>query len=140
MPNPENVIENGFRKNPQNINRKGVPKKMLNSMLEYLEKTYGKPISKAEGIRLLEYVETLPTAKLVEFVKDANLPAIVQAYGRLVLSGDQKDLRRVTAAEFLKDRVHGKATQSTVNTNIIQNVELTPEKIREINKALEGEY
>lgn len=118
--NPQKVIDNGFKKNPQNINRKGRPKPVLMSVMQYLEKEYGKPIPKAESIRLLEYIETLPIVKLVEFVKDQNLPAIVQAYGRLLLTGDQKDMRRVSAAELIKDRVHGKPKQSVEHSGGIE--------------------
>jgi hypothetical protein len=110
--NPDKIKGKGFDKRPQNINRKGQPKKVLKTLMEYIEKTYGQPISKAESMKLLEYIETLPLIKLAEFVKDQELPAIVQAYGRLLLTGDQKDLRRVNAAELIKDRVHGRPKQA----------------------------
>jgi hypothetical protein len=137
--NPENVIKNGFKKNPQNINRKGKPKKALTSIMEYLEKTYGKPIPKAESIKLLEYIETLPISKLVEFVKDQELPAIVQAYGRLLLTGDQKDMRRVSAAELIKDRVHGKPKQAIEHSGNVSNEPMSKEERDKLKAELEEE-
>lgn len=112
MPKPENIINKGFDKRPQNINKNGAPKKVLKTLMESLKEKYGEPIGKAESHELMIYIETLPIAELASFVKDDKLPAIVQAYGRLLLTGDQKDMRRVSAAELIKDRVHGKPKQS----------------------------
>jgi hypothetical protein len=137
--NKDNLKDKGFDKRPENINRKGRPKPVLMSVMEYLEKEYGKPIPKAESIRLLEYIETLPIVKLSEFVKDQKLPAIVQAYGRLLLTGDQKDMRRVSAAELIKDRVHGRPKQSVEHSGEIIT-QLTPkereDRIKELQKKL----
>lgn len=139
MANKDNLKDKGFDKRPENINRKGRPKPVLMSVMEYLEKEYGKPIPKAESIRLLEYIETLPIVKLSEFVKDQKLPAIVQAYGRLLLTGDQKDMRRVSAAELIKDRVHGRPKQSVEHSGEIIT-QLTPkereDRIKELQKKL----
>jgi hypothetical protein len=59
----------------------------------------------------MEYIESLSVEKLAEFVKDKGIPAIVQAYGRLLLTGDNKDFRRVQGAEMINDRLHGKPKQ-----------------------------
>lgn len=103
----------GFDKNPQNINRKGRPKDVLVSLTSYIEKSYGKRPPKGEVLSLLEYIECLPVEDLKEFIKDESIPVIVQAYGRLLLSGDQKELRRVQGAEMINDRLHGKPKQAT---------------------------
>ena len=103
----------GFDKNPNNINRKGRKKNVLNSLTEYIEKTYGKRPPKGEVLSLLEYIECLPIEDLKEFIKDDSIPVIVQAYGRLLLSGDPKELRRVQGAELINDRLHGRPKQAT---------------------------
>ncbi len=103
----------GFNKNPNNINRKGRKKNVLNSLTEYIEKTYGKRPPKGEVLSLLEYIECLPIEDLKEFIKDDSIPVIVQAYGRLLLSGDPKELRRVQGAELINDRLHGRPKQAT---------------------------
>lgn len=103
---------NGFQKNPQNINRKGAPIKVLTTLTEYIERTYGKRPPKGEVLSLLEYIECLPVKDLTEFIKDTSIPVIVQAYGRLLLSGDAKEFRRVQGAEMINDRIHGRPKQS----------------------------
>jgi hypothetical protein len=124
MPKPENIKNKGFDKHPENINRKGAPKKVLRTLMETLKKEYGEPISKTESKDLLIYIETLPVHKLTDFVKDEKIPAIVQAYARLLLTGEQKDLRRVNAAELIKDRNHGKAKQAIDLSN--EDKSMTP--------------
>lgn len=118
-------------------NPNGRPKNALTSIMEYIEKEYGKPIPKAESIRLLEYIETLPVAELASFVKDDKLPAIVQAYGRLLLTGDQKDMRRVSAAELIKDRVHGKPKQTLDHTTKGESLNKKPDLSKLTDEELE---
>ena len=93
----------GFNKNPNNINRKGRKKNVLNSLTEYLEKTYGSRPPKGEVQDMLQYIECLAVEDLRNFIKDENIPVIIQAYGRLLLSGDPKELRRVQGAELIND-------------------------------------
>ena len=103
----------GFNKNPNNINRKGRKKNVLNSLTDYLEKTYGSRPPKGEVQDMLQYIECLAVEDLKNFIKDTNIPVIIQAYGRLLLSGDPKELRRVQGAELINDRLHGKPKQAT---------------------------
>jgi len=112
--NYERTIKNkGFDKNPNNINRKGRKKNVLNSLTEYLEKTYGSRPPKGEVQDMLQYIECLAVEDLRNFIKDENIPVIIQAYGRLLLSGDPKELRRVQGAELINDRLHGRPKQAT---------------------------
>ena len=114
MPFPkEKRNTNGFKTNKQNINRKGRPKDVLVSLTSYIEKSYGKRPPKGEVLSLLEYIECLAVEDLKEFIKDESIPVIVQAYGRLLLSGDPKELRRVQGAELINDRLHGRPKQAT---------------------------
>ena len=103
----------GFDKNPQNINLKGRNKNVLNSLTEYIEKTYGKRPPKGEVLSLLEYIECLAVKDLKKFIKDERIPAIVQAYGCVLLWGDPKELRKVQGAELINDRLHGRPKQAT---------------------------
>lgn len=111
--NPDKIKENGFRQRPQNINRKGRPKPVAMSLTDYIEHAYGKRPPKDEVRGLMEYIESLPVDRLKVFIQDPQIPVIVQAYGRLLLTGDQKDFRRVQAAEMINDRLHGKPKQTT---------------------------
>ena len=121
----------GFDKNKSNINRNGAPKKILTSLIEYFEKIFGKRPPKGEVLSLMEYVESLPIEKLTEFIKDKSIPVIIQAYGRLLLTGEQKDFRRVQAAEMINDRLHGRPKQATEITGK-DGKDLIPERITEI--------
>jgi hypothetical protein len=130
-----NANTNGFQKNSQNINRKGKPKLVLTSLTEYITSTYGAKPPKDEVIKLMEYIECLPINKLKAFIQDVKIPAIIQAYGRLILTGEQKDFRRVQGAEMLNDRLHGKPKQTTENFNetvLKQETILTPEEKKKI--------
>lgn len=132
MPFPkEKRNTKGFDKNPQNINRKGRPKDVLVSLTSYIEKSYGKRPPKGEVLSLLEYIECLAVEDLKEFIKDDSIPVIVQAYGRLLLSGEQKEFRRVQAAEMINDRLHGKPKQATEITGK-DGKDLIPPSIKEI--------
>ena len=122
---------NGFNKNKENINKKGAPEKVLTSLTDYFEQKYGKKPAKNEVLGLLEYIECLPVNKLVEFIKDKKIPVIVQAYGRLLLSGEQKEFRRVQAAELINDRLHGRPKQATEITGK-DGKDLIPPQITEI--------
>ncbi len=121
----------GFDKNPNNINRKGRPRDVLVSLTSYIEKSYGKRPPKGEVLSLLEYIECLAVEDLKEFIKDDSIPVIVQAYGRLLLSGDPKELRRVQGAELINDRLHGKPKQATEITGK-DGKDLIPPSIKEI--------
>lgn len=138
--NPDKIKGKGFDKNPQNINRNGAPKKVLKTLMESLREKYGEPIGKAESHELMVYIETLPVQKLAEFVKDQELPAAVQAYARLLLTGDAKDIRRVSAAEMIKDRVHGKPIQAVKHTGEMEITQLTSDerekRIKELKRKL----
>ena len=132
MPFPkEKRNTNGFKTNKQNINRKGRPKDVLVSLTSYIEKSYGKRPPKGEVLSLLEYIECLAVEDLKEFIKDDSIPVIVQAYGRLLLSGDPKELRRVQGAEMINDRLHGKPKQATEITGK-DGKDLIPPTITEI--------
>ena len=130
--NYERTIKNkGFDKNPNNINRKGRKKNVLNSLTEYLEKTYGSRPPKGEVQDMLQYIECLAVEDLRNFIKDENIPVIIQAYGRLLLSGDPKELRRVQGAELINDRLHGRPKQATEITGK-DGKDLIPPQITEI--------
>lgn len=113
MPKPENVKGKTFKDKPERINRKGRPKYVLTTLREYLEKTYGQRPPKGEVRDMMEYIECLSMQDLKVFIADPKVPVIIQAYGRLLLSGDQKDFRRVQAAEMISDRLHGRPKQAT---------------------------
>jgi len=131
MPKPENLRGKGFKERPENINKKGAPEKVLTSLTDYIEKTYGKKPPKGEVIALMEYIECLAIDKLTEFLKDKQIPVIVQAYGRLLLTGDQKEMRRVQGAEMINDRIHGRPKQATEVTGK-DGKDLIPEMITQI--------
>lgn len=88
MPNPENIIGKGFDKRPENINRKGAPKKLPN--LDLL-------IAEVLG----EEKNGLTAAE-----------AILKVIRNKATNGDLR------AAELLFDRGYGKAKQQTdITTN-----------------------
>ena len=112
MAREDNVKGKTFKDKPERINKNGRPKYVLTQLREYLEKHYGSRPPKSEVREMMEYIECLSMEHLKEFIADKNIPVILQAYGRLLITGDQKDFRRVQAAEMINDRLHGKPKQS----------------------------
>lgn len=107
----------GFDKNPKGINKKGPPRKVITDVLEYCKKKYGEKPPKSQVIELLEFVEKLNQKELQDFIKDETVPMVVIAYASLLLSGENKDLRRIQAAEIIQDRLRGRPKQQTEVTN-----------------------
>lgn len=94
----------------------GRPKKVINTLLEYVKEKYKVKVCKSEMQELKSLVEGMPPEKLKEFVQDPEIPAAIQAYGRLILTGDSKDFRRLQGAEILSNRVHGTPKQTMQHT------------------------
>lgn len=108
----------GFQSNPQNINRKGQPRKgiaQVNAML--LEEWY-KPATKADIEANYLAMVSLGNDRLVELSFDSNQPYIVNLIAKNLLSDGWFDI-----LEKMLDRSIGKAKQ-TVDTNIAWSLEI----------------
>lgn len=123
---------NGFDKTKKG----GRPKKVIKTLLEYVREKYKVNVGKSEMQELKSMVECMPPDELKDFVQDPKVPAAVQAYGRLILTGDSKDFRRLQGAEILSNRVHGTPKQTIDHKieqeNIFDYSKLSDEELRNI--------
>lgn len=107
-----------FRSNPQNINRKGQPKKgiaKVNAML--LDEWYA-PASKADIEANYLAMVTLEHDRLVELASDNRQPYLVNLIAKSLIADGWFDI-----LEKMLDRSIGKAKQ-TVDTNIAWSLEI----------------
>ena len=99
---------NGFQKNPQNINRKGRPRKMIADVIDELEKQGIKAATKADIQDIYMRLINVEIPELEQIVKDPTQPVLVRIVGKNILSGKGFDI-----IEKMLDRSIGKAEQKT---------------------------
>lgn len=99
---------NGFQKNPQNINRKGRPRKMIADVIAELEKQGIKAATKSDILDIYMRLINIEIPELEQKVKDPKQPVFVRVVGKNILSGKGFD-----TIEKMLDRSIGKAEQKT---------------------------
>ena len=99
---------NGFQKNPQNINRKGRPRKMIADVIAELEKQGIKAATKSDILDIYMRLINMEISELEQIVKDPTQPVLVRIVGKNILSGKGFD-----TIEKMLDRSIGKAEQKT---------------------------
>ena len=99
---------NGFQKNPQNINRKGRPRKMIADVIAELEKQGIKAATKSDILDIYMRLINMEIQELEQIVKDTTQPVLVRIVGKNILSGKGFD-----TIEKMLDRSIGKAEQKT---------------------------
>ena len=99
---------NGFQKNPQNINRKGRPRKMIADVIAELEKQGIKAATKSDIQDIYMRLINIEIPELEQIVKDTTQPVLVRIVGKNILSGKGFDI-----IEKMLDRSIGKAEQKT---------------------------
>jgi len=115
----------GFDKNPQNINRTGLNRKLISSVNVNLENLGYKEATKNDILSCYLRLIQLPIPELESMVKDNSQPALVRIVGKEVLSGKGFDV-----IEKILDRGIGKPTQN-VEMKQIQDKDMTPEETRD---------
>jgi hypothetical protein len=115
----------GFDKNPQNINRTGLNRKLISSVNVNLENLGYKEATKNDIISCYLRLIQLTIPELESMVKDNSQPALVRIVGKEILSGKGFDV-----IEKILDRGIGKPTQN-VEMKQIQDKDMTPEETRD---------
>lgn len=114
----------GFDKNPQNINRTGLNRKLISSVNVNLENLGYKEATKNDIISCYLRLIQLTIPELESMVRDNSQPALVRIVGREILSEKGFDV-----IEKILDRGIGKPTQN-VEMKQIQDKDMTPEETR----------
>ncbi|RAL56510.1 hypothetical protein BLM37_03290 [Candidatus Gracilibacteria bacterium GN02-873] len=97
---------NNFAKNPQNINRKGRPKKGVNAVNAELTKKGYEPARKSDIEAIYMQLVNLPQDMLEKLVKDKKQPMIV----RIVIRNMLHSTKGFEILEKILDRGIGKPT------------------------------
>lgn len=125
---------NGFKDNPQNINKKGRPKKgfaYVNKLLQ--EKGYEKA-SKQEYSDFVAYLINCTEDDLKKIYTDKSLPL----YLRLMIEEMRNPKTRSLVIRDLRDFIFGKAVESVEITQKARV--LTSEEIKEHIRGFENDY
>lgn len=115
----------GFDKNPQNINRTGLNRKLISSVNVNLENLGYKEATKNDIISCFLRLIQLTIPELESMVKDNSQPALVRIVGKEILSGKGFD-----AIEKILNRGIGTPTQN-IEMKQIQDKDMTPEETRD---------
>ena len=126
----EHIKGKGFDKNPQNINRKGRPRKLITDVIAQLEEQGIKPATKPDIQDIYMRLINVEIPELEQIVKDSTQPVLVRIVGKNVLSGKGFDI-----IEKMLDRSIGKVPNSIdLNANV-QSTNLTREEfLANLNK------
>lgn len=126
----------GFDANPQNINRKGAPRKSVSSVLNELKEKGVEQVSSRNIIDLFESLMNLTSDELKDFANDPKQPMVNRIVAKEMLNKKGFDI-----IEKMIERAHGKSPQKIESTNT--NIDLstiTLEKAAEISKKIENDF
>jgi hypothetical protein len=121
MPNKENIEGKGFDKRPENINRKGRPRKLISFVNTNLKKEGYKTASLDEVKEAYLTIINLPLSKIMDIARKENdeYPLLYKLIA--------KELTGKRGAEMLEkvlDRALGKAIQSIDHTTQGKSISL----------------
>jgi len=102
----DRIKGNNFQKNPQNINRKGRPKKTINVILEDLKKAGNYAVSKSEILEVYRVLVNCTQQELLNYVKDEHASILIRSTAKEILGKDG-----FKAIETILNRSIGTATQ-----------------------------
>ena len=107
----------GFAQNPENINRKGRPRKLVSGVIVELKNKGVERVSQSDVKDVFLMLINLETNEIKEIINDEKQPAIIRIVGREMLSGKGFDI-----IEKMLDRAIGKSNE---NINIDSQVPLS---------------
>jgi hypothetical protein len=99
--------KNGFKQNPQNINKTGVNRKLISDVNIDLENNGVKEATKNDIVSCYLRLINLPVNELKQAVEDNKKPALIRIVGKAILSG-----KGFEVIEKVLDRAVGKANQA----------------------------
>ena len=99
--------KNGFKQNPQNINKTGVNRKLISDVNIDLENNGVKEATKNDIVSCYLRLINLPVNELKQAVEDIKKPALIRIVGKAILSG-----KGFEVIEKVLDRAVGKANQA----------------------------
>ena len=119
MPKPENIIGKGFDKRPENINKKGRPRKLISHINKELKQEGFKEASLDEIKCAFLTIINLPLSKIVEIAKKENdeYPLLYKLTAK-----EMTGKRGMEMLDRLLDRAVGKAQQNVNHSGEIKDI------------------
>ena len=112
--NPQNVIGKGFDNRPENINRKGRPRKLLNEVCQELISMGYRPVSETQIIEAYNLLLQLPEAEIKRIQADKDKPYYLRRVAEMMKSN-----RFMEMMDRILDRSFGKVLQrQMIDANI----------------------
>ena len=107
--NYERTIKNkGFDKNPNNINRKGRPRRLVSSIIRDLKEKGIVQVKATDIVEAFEMLFNLESKEIAEIANNDKNPYFIRRVAKEMLSGKGFDI-----IERMIDRAHGKPKQAT---------------------------
>ena len=107
--NYERTIKNkGFDKNPNNINRKGRPRRLVSSIIQDLKEKGIVQVKATDIVEAFEMLFNLESKEIAEIANNDSNPYFIRRVAKEMLSGKGFDI-----IEMINDRLHGKPKQAT---------------------------
>lgn len=125
---------NGFDKNPQNISRKGRPKRGFTQVNEVLKNKGYTEIGKQDYLDFLKLMMNTHEEDLKKLAADQAVPM----YMRLMISELKNNHARSAFMKDIRDFAFGKADESV--THSVKARVLTKEEMQDYLKDLEEKY
>jgi hypothetical protein len=131
----KNANTNGFDKNPQNINRTGLNKKLYSHCIDELKKKGYKPPTKTEYFEMIGMIIAMSEEDLKDFTQKKDNPFWL----RLIINDlNNKNTRQKMMSDY-RDWLYGKAEQKVVSdNNNVQTIVLNETDILESVKKIKG--
>lgn len=98
----------GFDKNPNNINRKGRPRRLVSSIIQDLKEKGIVQVKAIDIVEAFEMLFNLESKEIAEIANNDSNPYFIRRVAKEMLSGKGFDI-----IERMIDRVHGKPKQAT---------------------------
>lgn len=98
----------GFDKNPNNINRRGRPRRLVSSIIQDLKEKGIVQVKAIDIVEAFEMLFNLESKEIAEIANNDSNPYFIRRVAKEMLSGKGFDI-----IERMIDRVHGKPKQAT---------------------------
>ena len=103
--NPQNLIGKGFESRPENINKKGRPRKLINQFIADGKAIGLSGLTETQVISSMETLLQLSMSEVERLANDKSQPAIVNLAASVLIEKGT----RLSAMNTVLDRAYGKA-------------------------------
>ena len=108
-PNPHKIKGKGFDAHPENINRKGAPKKVINRISEITQRDYGIKLTKSDIYQMIQHCLEMDLKALTKIVQERTDPVFMICIATAIMNDIKKG--NITTVESIFDRIFGKPVQ-----------------------------